>query len=76
MGIYDRDYYRQERAGFSLAAPRSAVGLLVLINVAVFLAEMVAEPHGGPFGPARNQVVYWLSAHVFTLGQPCCGGSS
>jgi membrane associated rhomboid family serine protease len=70
VGIYDRDYYRQERAGFSLAPPRSAVGILVLINVAVFLAEMIAEPQGGRFGAARNSVVYWLSAHVYTLSQP------
>ena len=39
VGIYDRDYYRQERSGFSLGAPRSAVATLILINAAVFLAD-------------------------------------
>ena len=64
MGIYDREYYRQERTGFSLAWPRSAVAMLVLANVAVYLAEMVANE------PRSNVVVEWLSAYVWTLKYP------
>ena len=41
MGIYDRDYYRQGRSGFRLRAPRSAVGAIILLNVAVFVLEIV-----------------------------------
>lgn len=41
MGIYDRDYYRQGRSGFRLRAPRSAVGAIILLNVAVYLVEVV-----------------------------------
>ncbi len=41
MGIYDRDYYRQGRSGFRLRAPRSAVGAIILLNVAVFVLENV-----------------------------------
>ena len=41
VGIYDRDYYRQGRSGFRLRAPRSAVGAIILINVAVYVVEMV-----------------------------------
>lgn len=47
MGIYDRDYYRQERGSFSLRWPHSAVGLLILINVALYLADglLTSENH-------------------------------
>jgi membrane associated rhomboid family serine protease len=60
VGIYDRDYFRQERPGFSLSLPHSAVATIVLLNVGVYLAEML-------FG---YDVVYWLSAHVSTLTRP------
>ena len=39
MGIYDRDYYRQGGSGFRLRAPRTAVVSIILINVAVLVAE-------------------------------------
>ncbi len=39
MGIYDRDYYRQERPGFSLGLPQSAVVILIIANVAVYLID-------------------------------------
>lgn len=39
MGIYDRDYYRQERRGFAWSGPRTIVATLVLLNVALFLAD-------------------------------------
>lgn len=35
MGLYDRDYYRDEPSGIRLAADWSAVGTLIVINVAV-----------------------------------------
>lgn len=44
MGIYDRDYYRQERGSFSWRLPRSVVGALILINVAVYLADGLLTP--------------------------------
>jgi membrane associated rhomboid family serine protease len=71
VGIYDRDYYRQEdQRGFSPHLPHSVVGMLILINVAIWLADA--------FTPARgvgNEVFgRWLSdhlaAHVDTLTQP------
>ena len=43
MGIYDRDYYRQGRSGFQLRAPRTAIGAIILLNVAVFVLEIVDE---------------------------------
>ena len=64
VGIYDRDYYRQERSGFSLAVPRSAVVVLILVNVAVYLAEMFTEDQGS------SLVAGLLAAHVSTLSRP------
>lgn len=41
MGMYDRDYYREEHGGFQLRMPQSAVGALIAINLAVYLADML-----------------------------------
>ncbi len=41
MGIYDRDYYRQERPAGSGFGPRSAVGALIVANIVVYLADWV-----------------------------------
>jgi membrane associated rhomboid family serine protease len=41
VGIYDRDYYRQGGSGIQLRMPRTAVTAIILINVAVYVAEMV-----------------------------------
>jgi membrane associated rhomboid family serine protease len=66
VGIYDRDYYREERPGIRLSAPRTVVGLLVLVNVAFWLVDFLTpETAGGG---------RWLSdhmaVHVDTLTQP------
>ena len=44
MGIYDRDYYRDEetRSG-SLALPKSTVGQLILANVVIYVADMLVQ---------------------------------
>lgn len=51
MGIYDRDYYRQETSGSLWLTGRAPVTLgIVLANVAVFIAQMVSAfglPEGG-----------------------------
>jgi membrane associated rhomboid family serine protease len=41
MGIYDRDYYRDERGGPGLGLPHTAVIQLVLANVLIWLADGV-----------------------------------
>jgi len=41
MGIYDRDYYRQERPAGSGFGPRSAVGALIVANIVVYVADWV-----------------------------------
>jgi membrane associated rhomboid family serine protease len=39
MGIYDRDYYREQRPQHRIRGPRTVVGALILVNVAFFLAN-------------------------------------
>jgi membrane associated rhomboid family serine protease len=51
MGIYDRDYIREEPKGLVFSRPQSAVVTIILINVAVFLVDFV----GGSF---------WLNEHL------------
>ena len=50
MGIYDRDYFRQGRSGIGLSMPRTAVMGIILVNVAVFAAEMLTTTQGSFFG--------------------------
>ncbi len=64
MGIYDRDYYRQGRSGFRLTAPRSAVGAIILLNVAVFVLEIVEQAASGDARGRESTVVNILSTHV------------
>jgi membrane associated rhomboid family serine protease len=48
MGIYDRDYYREQQSGLTLRAPRSMVVILILVNVAVWAAnELITPPPKG-----------------------------
>jgi membrane associated rhomboid family serine protease len=68
VGIYDRDYYRQEeQSGFSPRLPHTIVGTLIVINVAIWLAD--AFTLSTPGGAGR-----WLSGHlavhVSTLTRP------
>ena len=64
MGIYDRDYYRQEPSGFRLRAPSSAVVAIILLNVAVFVLEVVDQPAAVEAFGHRSTVVDLLSTHV------------
>ena len=72
MGIYDRDYYREQRPGISLRTPRTMVGLLILVNVLVFLANLLLTggAKGLPLSPQNDAIAYWLSARGDTLTQP------
>jgi membrane associated rhomboid family serine protease len=46
MGIYDREYYRSASSGF--LARGQACKWLIIINVAVFVAQLVTEPSRAP----------------------------
>lgn len=65
MGIYDRDYYGQQRSGIRLRGPASIVGWLIAINVAVWLADGLLTPDLRKI--TINNV---LSLQVGTLMQP------
>jgi membrane associated rhomboid family serine protease len=63
VGIYDRDYYRSERPGLHLNAPRTAVAYLILINVVLWLAN-------GLLTPSTNGITYTLAAKDWSLARP------
>jgi membrane associated rhomboid family serine protease len=67
MGIYDRDYYRQQRPAFSLPTPRTVVGALILVNVAIYLVDALLGPGTQP---AIGRLGALLSAHVGSLVHP------
>ena len=69
MGLYDRDYYRDygygpTQPGLQLRLPQTAVGWLILINVAVWIVDA--------FTPARyvggQMVGRWLSDQMAISG--------
>jgi len=49
MGIYDREYYREETPqGVSLSGPKSITTTLILINVAIYVLDMFVGNHNDP----------------------------
>jgi len=44
MGIHDRDYYREPQSRYNLRGPRTIVGMLILINAVIFLADGFLTP--------------------------------
>lgn len=60
MGLYDRQYYREENAGFGLRGPTTIVGTLILINIVVFVADQLFTQQLGDL----------LAVHVQTLTRP------
>ncbi len=61
MGIYDRDYYRQERPPWTASGPRSAVGILIVANVVVYVADWVF---------LDGRLTEWCKLTVGTLSSP------
>jgi membrane associated rhomboid family serine protease len=66
MGIYDREYYREEEHSGFFAA-RAMVINLILINAAVWIAQLIVDQPFDPFDlarqpdPHRQPLLYWLS---------------
>jgi membrane associated rhomboid family serine protease len=58
MGIYDRDYYREEPRR-SLMGNWSAVNFLIVVNVAIFVIDQFTDQIG------RGE--HWLDAHMALL---------
>ncbi len=63
MGIYDRDYARDNYARPPMGLGQSMVLTIVVINAAVFLANLF-------FGGPNNVLMYSLSANVYSLIHP------
>lgn len=63
MGIYDRDYYPQDRHGFSFSGPRTMVGTLILLNVAAYLADALFTAEG-------HRITAFLAAPANVLSHP------
>jgi membrane associated rhomboid family serine protease len=63
MGIYDRDYYREEPAPFAIRGPRTAVVLLIVINAVLYFTN-------GLFTNEANSITRALSADSASLTKP------
>jgi membrane associated rhomboid family serine protease len=63
VGIYDRDYYRQERPRLGFGPPQSAVLVLIVLNVAIYLLD-------GLFTGQDHQIDGLLAVRVGTLTHP------
>jgi len=75
VGIYDREYYRQERSGPSFStASWSVVGVMIAINVALWVLDFFTPGNYAVVGGRALLVGRWLSdhlaVHVDTLTQP------
>ncbi|HOM18174.1 MAG TPA: rhomboid family intramembrane serine protease [Thermoguttaceae bacterium] len=71
MGFYDREYYRESgyrptQPGLQLRLPQTAVGWLILINVAVWVADAFTPPVREIGGVVVGR---WLSDHLAISGQ-------
>ncbi len=60
MGIYDREYYRDEPKGISLTGNRSVVVNLIIVNSVVFLLELILKNPGQVGSPLTR----YLAMHV------------
>lgn len=78
MGIYDREYLREEPAGMTLRAPRTAVAWLLVVNLALFAADLLFSPNlrsdglGAISGPLSLGADLW--AHPWRLWQLLTAG--
>ena len=79
MGLYDRDYYgNSARPGFALGGPKTMVGWLVIINVALFVANGLLTPQPNNLitstllvqsGDILNPLLWWkLLTYGFAHG--------
>jgi len=65
VGLYDRDYYRQEPRGASSYAPRTIVGAIVALNFIVWAVDFFTpETLGGRW------LTDHMAVHVDTLAKP------
>jgi len=58
MGLYDRDYLRDEPRGFTLGSDMSVTNTLILVNVAIYIIDVFAD--------SRISQALALQADLFT----------
>jgi membrane associated rhomboid family serine protease len=71
MGLYDRDYIREDQQpGFFLGAQRSMVTTLILINVGVFLVDVLLEGELSRFLELKSDAIRkpWNLWQLLTAG--------
>lgn len=69
MGLYDREYFREEeQPGIRARAPQTMVMTLVLINIAVYLIEMLFTDQSGDH--PENKLVEFGAMYVSSLTKP------
>lgn len=61
MGIYDRDYYREQPKGLFLGGPQTMVVRLIIVNVVVYLVDWLFF---------RFKLADYLAMEVGTLSHP------
>lgn len=69
MGIQDRDYYPQQRPPFSMGAPRSAVVVLIIINVVIWILDYFTQARVEQYGLHEVIVGRWLSDTMAVSGE-------
>ncbi len=66
MGIYDREYYRREGPSFlgSITERGKVCKWLILINIVVFVIQLMTQPHGPEAETDRQTFTrfFWLDA--------------
>lgn len=56
MGIHDRDYYRSRQPTPMRIVARSAVGIIICVNIGVWLLQHLVEPLTGFFACTSEQI--------------------
>jgi membrane associated rhomboid family serine protease len=67
MGIYDREYYRDETGSRWFSGPAPATRLFILINVGVFLLQWIARGLNVPELMAASSYEIFAQGHVWQL---------
>ncbi|MEM8911263.1 MAG: rhomboid family intramembrane serine protease [Planctomycetota bacterium] len=69
MGLYDRDYGRQDRTPWDrVENPRSMVTILIIFTVVVFFLDIVTS--GREDGRSFSRMLQWFGVHPTTLIRP------
>lgn len=71
MGLYDRDYYRdEEQPGFFLGAQRTMVTTLIIINVGAFIVDVLMEGELSHFLSLKSDLLRkpWNAWQLLTCG--------